>query len=73
MSFYDAYFVDQSIRAGRGIQEKHTSIDELKKSGYRDIFVKLKEAVNSYSGDGEYVWTIDNEDDPFGLSEMIEN
>ena len=49
------------------------SIDELKKSGYRDIFVKLKEAVNSYSGDGEYVWTIDNEDDPFGLSEMIEN
>lgn len=73
MSFYDAYFVDQSIRAGMGIQEKHTSIDELKKSGYRDVFVKLKEAVDSYSGDGEYIWTLDDEDDPIELSGMIEN
>lgn len=72
MSFYDAYFVDQSIHAGMGIQEKHNSIESMGGSGYREIFMKLKEAVDIYSGEGEFIWSLGDED-PLNLTELIEN
>lgn len=69
-SFYDAYFHDNSIIAGRTIKERKFSLEEASTSGYRDIYKKLHEAIEAYSGEGEYIWHVGDED-PLGISELL--
>ena len=66
-SFYDAYFHDNSIIAGRTIKERKFSLEETHTSGYRDVYKKLHEAIDAYSGEGEFVWHV-GDDDPIDLS-----
>lgn len=69
-SFYDAVFHDPSIIAGRTIMEKNMSLSDAEKSGYRDIYRKLHEAIEAYAGDGEYIWHVGDED-VIGLSDIL--
>ncbi len=69
-SFYDAVFHDPSIIAGRTIMEKNMSLSDAEKSGYRDIYRKLHDAIEAYSGDGEYIWHVGDED-VIGLSDIL--
>ena len=69
-SFYDAFFHDPSILAGRTIMEKRMSLSDANKSGYRDIYKKLHDAIDAYSGKGEYVWRAGDED-PIGLTALL--
>ena len=69
-SFYDAVFHDPSIIAGRTIMEKNMSLSDAEKSGYRDIYRKLHDAIEAYSGDGEFIWHI-GDDDPLGFTTLL--
>lgn len=69
-SFYDAFFHDPSIIAGRTIMEKSMSLDDASRSGYREIYRKLHDAIDAYSGEREYIWHV-GDDDPIGLTALL--
>ena len=69
-SFYDAVFHDPSIIAGRTVMEKNMSLNDTEKSGFRDIYRTLHEAIEAYLGDGEYIWHVGDED-MIGITSLL--